>query len=71
MIHSNTYPYGYLVEEDTAAKIAEYLDDYNALLESRLKDKLDETERDQLTIDSLNIDEICKTFRGYYKENDE
>ena len=54
---------GFFVDEETAKEIADFLEDYNCLLESTLKTELDDDTKNEVAANSINIEEICQIFR--------
>ena len=54
---------GFFVDEETAKEIADFLENYNYLLESMLKFELDEDTKNEVAANSINIEEICQIFR--------
>lgn len=61
---------GYLIENDTAARIADCLKEYVDMLEERLRSKSNKDARSELAIKCVIAEEFCEILRGYYEEND-
>jgi len=61
---------GYFVDDETAVEIAGYLEDYISILDCRLKDELDNNDRNELAKSWVEINEICEILKGRHnKEN--
>ena len=55
---------GFFVDDDTAKEIADFLEDYKNILESKLESEKNIYRKNEIVVQIIDIKEICQTFRG-------